>query len=185
MIFFLIGLKGCGKTSLGKSVASSLKLRYIDTDALIEDEYNKQKETKYTFREIYKLIGEDAFRDFEAEAFRSLYGSDNTLVSCGGSLPLNEKISLKEGFQDAKIIYIYVRPEALKSRILQGGVPAFFDPEDIDGSFNKMWEERDGTYRTICDDIFDNSPVGLEHASSRFYNRLVSEMMNKKIDLKP
>ncbi len=184
MIFILIGLKGCGKTSLAKSVAPSLHLDYIDTDTLIEDEYNKAKETKYTFREIYELIGEDAFRDFEAEAFNRLEGTDNALISCGGSLPLNKKINLKKTFQEAKILYVYVQPDILKSRILQGGVPAFFDPEDIDGSFQKMWDERDLLYRSLCDDMFDNSPSGIESATGRFYNRLVSELMNKKIDFK-
>ncbi|MBF0275095.1 MAG: shikimate kinase [Nitrospinae bacterium] len=181
MISFLIGLKGCGKSTLGKEVAKLLHKEYVDTDKLIEEIYFKEKHSRYSFREIYELEGAEKFMELEAEAYHQSIKLDKAIISCGGSLPLNKKIKFEAGKKNRKIIYIYVEKETLRERLRENGAPAFFDPNDFDGSFEKMWEERDAAYKQVCDYIFDNSVDGVEQAKGRFYNRTVSEIMNKEI----
>ena len=39
MNLVVFGIQGCGKTTLGKKVAKKLKRAFIDTDELVEKEY--------------------------------------------------------------------------------------------------------------------------------------------------
>ena len=51
----LVGMMGTGKSTIGKEVAKKLKIEFVDTDTLIEDEAN------LTIAEIFKKNGEKYF----------------------------------------------------------------------------------------------------------------------------
>ena len=55
----LVGMMGTGKSTIGKEVAKKLKIEFVDTDTLIEDEAN------LTIAEIFKKNGEKYFRELE------------------------------------------------------------------------------------------------------------------------
>jgi shikimate kinase len=59
MKIFLIGLPGSGKTTLGKQLAERLTLKFLDLDAEIE------KSEATSIAEIFKVHGEDHFRELE------------------------------------------------------------------------------------------------------------------------
>lgn len=80
----LTGFMGCGKTSVGKSLASTLGAAFIDTDVWIEKNYGKVKD-------IFKNKGEAYFRQLETEAIQSFIDTcDNHVISVGGGLPVTE-----------------------------------------------------------------------------------------------
>ena len=58
----LIGMPGCGKTTVGKALAKKLGREFVDIDALIE------KNAKKSIPEIFANDGEEVFRRFETEA---------------------------------------------------------------------------------------------------------------------
>ncbi|MEY3962310.1 MAG: hypothetical protein RLZ08_688, partial [Pseudomonadota bacterium] len=53
----LVGMMGTGKSTIGKEVAKKLKIEFIDTDALIEEDAN------LAIAEIFKKNGEKYFRE--------------------------------------------------------------------------------------------------------------------------
>ncbi len=55
----LVGMMGTGKSTIGKEVAKKLKIEFVDTDTLIENEEN------LTIAEIFKKNGEKATSDTE------------------------------------------------------------------------------------------------------------------------
>ena len=59
----LVGMMGTGKSTIGKEVAKKLKIEFIDTDTLIENEEN------LTIAEIFKKNGEKYFRELEEKIF--------------------------------------------------------------------------------------------------------------------
>ena len=88
----LIGMMGCGKTTVGRLLAQRLECPMADTDALIEER------TGRTIPDIFAADGEARFRALELELCRELAGRRGLVVACGGGLPLqNGAISaLKE-----------------------------------------------------------------------------------------
>ena len=82
MPIFLIGLPGSGKTTLGKQVAKSLAIPFVDLDQAIE------KAERKTITEIFKDSKEDYFRKVESELLNK-WAQSNTdyLMATGGGAP--------------------------------------------------------------------------------------------------
>src|SRR5690554_4257405 len=78
---FIIGYMGSGKTTVGKKLAKSLSLSFIDLDAFIESKYRK------TIAEIFAEKGEDGFRKIESKALSEVALIEDVVISTGGGAP--------------------------------------------------------------------------------------------------
>ncbi|WP_459676226.1 3-dehydroquinate synthase [Acidisoma sp. 7E03] len=74
----LVGLMGAGKTAVGKRLAASLGLPFIDTDQEVE------AAAGYTVSEIFERFGEPAFRDVERRVIRRLLDGPRVVLATGG-----------------------------------------------------------------------------------------------------
>ena len=63
MKYYLIGLPGSGKSTIGRELAHELKYKFIDTDKLIEGKYGN-------ISNVFKEHGEAYFRDVESEILK-------------------------------------------------------------------------------------------------------------------
>lgn len=89
----LIGLSGCGKTTIGKLLAEKLERKFIDIDDLIE------KQEGCTINELFRQ-GEEHFRNLETEAVISLEKEKALVIATGGGVvkrPVNMKSLKKNG----------------------------------------------------------------------------------------
>ena len=80
-IIFLIGFMGCGKTSLGKKMASKFNRPFIDLDALIEEQ------SAQTIPQLFAQHGENGFRNIESRTLQNATFPLNAIVSTGGGAP--------------------------------------------------------------------------------------------------
>ncbi len=78
---FLIGYMGCGKTTLGKALASEMKKEFIDLDTYIERRFHA------SVKQIFAQRGEDGFRDVEHRMLCEIADFENVVVACGGGTP--------------------------------------------------------------------------------------------------
>lgn len=79
---FLLGYMGCGKSILGKALASQVNISFLDLDKKIED-YEKKP-----VHEIFELKGELYFRQIERKILLDIIGSSiPKIVSLGGGAP--------------------------------------------------------------------------------------------------
>ncbi|MEK7673028.1 MAG: 3-phosphoshikimate 1-carboxyvinyltransferase [Patescibacteria group bacterium] len=147
----LTGLRGSGKSKIGKLLAEKLNKKYIDTDKEIE------KLTKSTIPQIVKKHGWPYFRAKESQVTKKLAKVKNTIISTGGGLiidPTNAKILQKTG----KIIYLHVKPEICTKRILESKKrPPLTNKKSILQEMQHLYKERDLTYRKTANIIFDRS----------------------------
>lgn len=80
----LTGLSGCGKTTLGKLLATALDRPYYDMDAMIEEHEGK------TVKEIFAQQGEDHFRQVEADIAQQAANLTDAVISTGGGVILRQ-----------------------------------------------------------------------------------------------
>lgn len=80
----LIGLRGSGKTSLGKRLAKELGFSFADTDEIIQNRLNQ------TVSAYVSENGWEAFRDREEEILLEM-PENNAIISCGGGIVLRER----------------------------------------------------------------------------------------------
>lgn len=104
---------GCGKSVLGKRLASRLKLDFADLDNLIEERY------KMTVPGIFSHFDESVFRKIESEMLKTFSSSnENFVLSCGGGTPCfnnNMEIINSSGIS----VYIKLNAKALTDRLLK------------------------------------------------------------------
>ncbi|WP_457577273.1 shikimate kinase [Desulfomarina sp.] len=79
----LTGFMGTGKTTVGKLLAKKLQRKFIDTDFLIE------KRQQLSIPDIFRNLGEKAFRRMEATVARELGQKKELVISTGGRLMLD------------------------------------------------------------------------------------------------
>jgi len=78
-----VGLMGAGKTKLGRIIASSLKLPFIDADTEIE------KAAGYSVREIFDQFGEPYFRQGERRVIKRILSEKPAVLATGGGAYMN------------------------------------------------------------------------------------------------
>jgi shikimate kinase len=81
----MVGLMGCGKSSIGRRLATALDLPFVDADEEIERAALK------TIPEIFADHGEVYFRDGERKVIKRLLGSGPQVLATGGGAYMNEE----------------------------------------------------------------------------------------------
>ncbi|MCK8781238.1 shikimate kinase [Rhizobium sp. NTR19] len=79
-----VGLMGAGKSVIGKLVAQSLSIPFVDTDAEIE------KVSRMTIPELFSSYGETEFRALETRVIERLMRNGPKVISTGGGAFINE-----------------------------------------------------------------------------------------------
>lgn len=166
MRIVLMGFKGCGKTAAGRVLAENLNVPFIDLDAKIEDHYAQQHDHKKTFREIYREMGEQAFRQMERDLIGKLDKEGDIVFSAGGGTVMQDEN--RRMVQDiGTIIYIQVDADVLFDRIIRDGIPAFFDPEKPRESFDKLYAERKPIYEDCANLVVDTTGFDIEQSAKK------------------
>ena len=80
---FLIGMQGCGKSSLGKRVARETGLSFADTDAMVAGSASG------TVNDFFARYGEETFRRAETGALVMLTRAKPMMISTGGGIVMN------------------------------------------------------------------------------------------------
>jgi len=81
----LTGFMGTGKTTIGKALAKMLHMKLVDVDEEIESAQ------KMTITDIFKMHGEQHFRDIETAMIKKLSQGKNLIISTGGGAVLRDE----------------------------------------------------------------------------------------------
>jgi shikimate kinase len=155
----LFGFKKCGKTYLGMKAAQKLHREFIESDHLVEELYTAEYHHVLPYREIVKKHGFAFFQELEKRAVSLLAQKKWCVVSLGGGIVLNsENVSRLQ--EIGTLIYLKAPKPLLKTRILSGDVPQYFDPKNPEHSFEMIYQEREPIYERIASHIV---PVGGKH----------------------
>ncbi|MDD4143757.1 MAG: shikimate kinase [Prolixibacteraceae bacterium] len=115
MRIYLIGFMGCGKSTLGKKLARSAGLQFIDMDDYIEERNCK------TVPQIFAEDGETEFRIKERKALEELSRFSDVVIATGGGAPcFFDNIDLMN--RTGKTIYLDTDPEILASRLMKSKI---------------------------------------------------------------
>lgn len=160
----LIGMMGCGKSTVGALLAQPLGRELVDTDALIEQRQGR------SIPDIFSRDGEAYFRALELALCRELSGQQGLVIACGGGLPLQDEAmtALKENglvfWLDRDPGQTYDGLDVSGRPLAQGG------RED----FLQRYEQRSPIYRRWADYIIPcgDGPQGAAERVSTIYREV-------------
>lgn len=106
----LIGYMGAGKTLLGKALAESLNIRFINSDSDIE------QQTGMSIGQIFEQFGEDYFRNLEQEFLKNFDPQGSFVLATGGGTPCyNNQMTVLNSL--GTTVYLQCSNETLFSRL--------------------------------------------------------------------
>lgn len=135
----LIGMPGCGKTSVGKLLAEKLDMEFCDTDDLIAETTGKTPE--------YIIInkGEKYFRKKETEMLKTVCREKGRIIASGGGAVTTPK-NLDIMRQNGLVIYIKRDTEKLVA-----------DHRPLSADLKKLYSERKILYENFADITVDGN----------------------------
>lgn len=160
----LLGIKHCGKSTLGRMLAAQFNCPFFDTDDIITEMTGSPP------RKIYQEEGEQAFMEAEARACEHLehhiasLDEDEYIIATGGGICNNQRAldSLQRlGF----FLFLEVPEEVAAQRILDEiewedgtmkNLPAYIasenpsTPEEVATIFSGFYKERTTWYRKLA-----------------------------------
>ncbi len=137
----LIGMPGCGKSSVGRVLADRLGKQFADLDQLVEEEARKP------IPRIFSEDGEEAFRRLESEVIRKIGAATGHVLSAGGGA-----VTRRENYaplhQNGVIVHI-LRDLSL--------LPTAGRPVSQSTDLQELWRKREPLYAAFADWTVDNA----------------------------
>lgn len=131
----LVGMPGCGKTSISMRLAKLYRLPHVDVD------YEIEKAAGCSVSEVFRLYGEAEFRRGEEKIMERLLNGDVAIISSGGGSFISEntrKLAKQKAvtlFLDADIATVIRNTQGRSHRPLLNTE----NPEEV---INKLMKQR-------------------------------------------
>jgi len=135
----LVGLMGVGKSTVGRRLASRLRLPFVDSDAAIEDA------SGFSAAEVFERYGESDFRDGERRLVARLVEGEVRVIATGGGAfvdPSTRKL-LNER---AITVWLDAPVEILAERTARRNTRPLLRNNDPKGTLERLSEERRPSY---------------------------------------
>lgn len=137
----LIGLRGAGKSTLGKSLAARLAVPFIELNRVIEHDYGA------SLSELLSLSGQPAYRRYERRCLEAVTDShDRAVIATGGSL-VSEPGTLDLLLRRCLCIWIRALPEEHMDRVIaQGDLRPMADNSEAMADLRQILAAREPFY---------------------------------------
>ena len=117
----LIGLRGCGKTTVGRELARLVEGECVDTDEVIVERAGR------SIADIFATEGESGFRERESDVIRAVVRAPPVVISVGGGAVLDLwNVEALRGV--ATVVWLTAPAEVLWQRISQDTATGAFRP---------------------------------------------------------
>ena len=137
----LIGMPGCGKTTVGQALAQRLGKDFVDVDEEIV------REAGLSIPEIFAREGEAGFRCRESQAVREVGCRTGCVISTGGGVVTRPE-NRDPLRQNGKIIHL-LRDLSL--------LPSAGRPISQQTPAEELWRQRKALYAAFADAVIDNN----------------------------
>jgi shikimate kinase len=158
-VLVLVGPMGVGKTTVGKKLARSLKVPFLDTDSVVVA-------TNGPIENIFAEHGEPVFRSFEEAALSQSIAAP-AVVATGGGAVLSELN--RQALKAVTVIYLSTDGRHIKSRLKGTKRPLMKNGFD---DWVRIYQERKPIYEAVADLTIDTSGQSLSTTVNEIKQKL-------------
>lgn len=137
----LIGMPGCGKSTVGAALAARTGRRFVDLDALIAERAGQE------IPAIFAAESEEGFRRREHELLCDTAKQSGLVIAAGGGV-VTRLENLDPMRANSRVVWLL--------RDI-GKLPTAGRPLSLKCPVEELWREREGLYRAAADLIVDNN----------------------------
>lgn len=162
---FLVGPMGAGKSTVGRQLAKTLNMEFVDCDREIEDR------TGVTIAVIFELEGEEGFRKRECAMIELLTERDGIVLATGGGAVLDEENRSRlrtRGFA----IYLNAPIELLLERTARDKQRPLLQTDDPRAKLTALATEREPLYQQVADMVVKTDRRTARHVVKEIVRRL-------------
>jgi shikimate kinase len=151
----LVGLMGCGKSTIGRKLQTMLGYPLVDTDQWIEEKAGM------TISEIFARRGESVFRELESAVLNELSapGTPRRIIATGGGIVgrrANRKLLSQLGY----VVWLQAPVDVILQRTARNRDRPLLQTENPRAKVEKLIAERSPLYHEIAD--LELETAGLE-----------------------
>lgn len=161
----LVGMPGCGKSTVGMYLARRMGLEFCDSDQWIEAQY------RMSVREFFAQHGEEAFRDLETQALRELLAAGGVVLATGGGAVLREE-NRRTLHAQACVLYLRASPEQLWRRLRHDTRRPLLQVANPQQRLRELYAERDALYRECAHFVVNTRGLSLQMLVNRVQMQL-------------
>jgi shikimate kinase len=144
----LVGMPGCGKSTVGRHAARHLGLDFADSDHEIEAHLG------LSIRDYFATHGEPAFRDVESQIIGAVTQRQGWVIATGGGAVLRE--ANRRALRDrCTVVYLRSTPEDLTRRLRNDTRRPLLQGADPLTRLRSLYRERDAHYRETAHFIIE------------------------------
>ncbi len=158
----LLGMPGCGKSTVGVLLAKALLFGFLDTDLLI------QNEEDLPLCEILQQRGAEGFKVLENEVL-SRISCDRCVIATGGSAVYGRE-AMAHLKQNAVTVYLKITPSEAKRRIHNITTRGIVMPPKY--TLERLYEERAPLYERYADLTVDCMGLTVEQCVTAIAEQL-------------
>lgn len=168
----LLGLRGAGKSTLGRLLAAQLSLPFVELNQVIEEQ------SGIPVSEVIALYGQEGFRELEKSALASVIDDVNSVVLAVGGGIVSEPSTFSNLLQNFHTIWLKASPEEHMERVrLQGDSrPMAGNPKAMD-ELRSILTSRSSLYAQ-ADSMLDTSGNSVEHSETELMSVVQSLNLN-------
>lgn len=140
-MYYLTGMMGTGKTTIGELLALNLKLPFTDLDKKIEEK------CKRTIADLFLTENENYFRKLESITLHD--SSLSGVVSCGGGI-LELKRNCDYLMDAGIVIFLHTSTDEIYRRIIKSNSRPLLNTANKKKTIEAIWEKRKEKYNKYC-----------------------------------
>jgi shikimate kinase len=166
MNIVLIGMRGSGKSTVGKMLAKKIKKEFVNMDGLLEQKEKKRLPT------MISLYGWEYFREKESEIAEEISHKTNTVISTGGGIILRKE-NIDALKRNGKFIFLKTSVDTMLKRIKNAtNRPALTHKQTLKDEIQQVWKERKELYEQAADITIETDRKTVEEIANEIIEQL-------------
>ena len=157
----LVGLPGCGKSTIARYLAKRWSIPFVDVDVAIEERIG------CSIREFFAKHGEAMFREVEQEVLADLLSRPEKMVIATGGGAVLKAENRQQLIKNAQVVYLSSSPHEIARRLQRDTQRPLLQVSNPLQKMLDLFAVRDPLYKEVADFVVSGAGLSATQVAQR------------------